>query len=102
MATKKTKTTKLDAMDEPWVANYPPLQAWLQKIEARCLSQTPTDGTPFKRYIEVWQAPGSTPFIVLVRSFRHGWDIFTPANTTRIDTTLADAEARIFSKEFKP
>ncbi len=87
--------------DQPWVSNYPPLKSWLEKIEARCLQQTPVgvssddddDASPMA-YLETWLANGHV-FLVEVRANRLGWNIYTCADTNATDATLFDASQRL-------
>lgn len=104
MATKKkvTRKSSADNSDKPWVANYPPLAEWLEKHDARCMSQVPAsekpsdaewDWTPHA-YIETWII-NRRPFVLVVHGCKRGWFLYTDANTNRIDETLADAEQRL-------
>lgn len=81
--------------DKPWIGNYPPLKEWLHKIKATCLNQLPSGDhdRPFAM-LEMWQANGRV-FLILIHSFRHGWDIYTAGETNKIDDTLLDAERRL-------
>lgn len=82
--------------DKPWVANYPPLQEWLQSRNAQCAWQRPiTDDpeAPGSGYIEMWLV-GSAQVIVLVRSHQMGWDLFTSCPDGSIVATFNDADAR--------
>lgn len=81
---------------EPYVGNYPVLRDWLNQKGARCAWQlmrgpksAPTQA------VEAWTFPGGGIAIVTVHAEQHGWDIFTPAGTTKIDETFADAESRL-------
>jgi hypothetical protein len=78
--------------DKPWVANYPPLATWLEKINAACIEQHPIGplSNPIA-YLERWMANGRV-FVVEVRSNRRGWNVYTARHTNRIDETLANAE----------
>jgi hypothetical protein len=88
MATAKKKVDSA----EPWISNYPPLEAWLHADErSHCMWQTRTPNG--RDMIECWLVNGR-PTIVLVYGDRHGWDIFTSANTGDIAKTLADADER--------
>jgi hypothetical protein len=98
---KTTKKTETDD-SKPFVSNYPPLQEWLIKHNARCMWQIPSnpkprdadwDWTPGS-YIEQW-AIGRHLFIIVVHSNKMGWDIFTNKETPRIDETLRDVELRL-------
>lgn len=82
--------------DQPWVSNYPPLDEWLRKIGARCMSQIRVGGTRTApdRYVEFWFVLQRI-FIVEVRSRKNGWNIYTDADTGKIDETFRDAEARL-------
>lgn len=81
---------------QPDIANYPPLQEWLQRVGARCLRQTPVC-EPGKRppaMLEHWAVGGAT-FVIELRADKRGWDIFTSSPSTLIDATLEDAERRL-------
>jgi hypothetical protein len=88
--------------DKPYVSNYPPLQAWLQKIGARCLQQTPVGsewhvkeyGFP-AAYLETWQNKNGRVFLVEVRAMGSGWEIWTASGVNDTHATLADAEKRL-------
>lgn len=89
---------KRAAEDQPWVENYPPLKAWLDKWDMRCQEQHPIGGTPASptAYLEIWSAPRATGLVyVLVRAYRHGWDLLTGVSTNSVPETLADAEQRM-------
>lgn len=77
------------------IGDYPPLQAWLNKHEARfCYSLLPRidkDSTPS---IECWRVGNSVAFIVLYPGTR-GWDIVTGCASNDIDKTLDDVEERV-------
>jgi hypothetical protein len=81
---------------KPWVSNYPPLKAWLDKIDARCIDQIPVNG-PIEptAYLEKWGTPTGRMFIVEVRANRMGWNIFTATENGTIAATLEDAEQRL-------
>lgn len=95
-----TKKIVIDTKDKPYTSNYPPLEMWLKKIDARCHSQIPV-GDPKKpeAYFEMWYVnhptAGSMTFCILVRGKQRGWEIYTPALTNAIDATLLDAERRL-------
>lgn len=82
--------------NKPWISNYPPLKAWLDKIDARCQDQIPVGG-PIEptAYLEKWGTLDGRIFIVEVRANQMRWDIYTDANTPHIDLTLVDAEERL-------
>lgn len=82
--------------DKPWISNYPPLQEWLNKIEARCAEQIPVGGgrNPIS-YLEKWITPSGRVFLVEVRAYNRGWDIFTASDSNMINETLTDAESRL-------
>ena len=83
-------------IDEPWVSNYPPLDAWLRLNNARCDWQVLLGKKPYHDYIEQWRLPGSLPFVIRVMGRQHGWEIFTPSASNDIEKTLQDAMARIY------
>lgn len=81
---------------KPWVSNYPTLLNWLHKIEARCMEQIPVGSARNPTaYLEKWVTPNGRVFVVEVRANRAGWNIYTDANTSHIELTLADAEKRL-------
>ena len=92
---------KKDNSNKPWVGNYPPLQQWLDKHDARCLWQIPSsppddgdiDWAP-QFYVEAWSI-GRRIFILTVYSNKMGWYLFTDCDSPRIDESLADAEQRL-------
>ncbi len=77
--------------DKPYVANYPPLAEWLEKIEARCDWQLPL-GTAL---VEGWRTLRGSTFILVVHADKKGWEIFTALDDNKIDATLLDAEKRL-------
>lgn len=81
----------------PYVSNYPPLQAFLVKYEARCDWQVRLGGDEDDPtgYIEQHRFPNGRTCIIVVHANLHGWDIFTPANTAKIDETLLDVIERL-------
>lgn len=89
--------SKIADEDQPWISNYRPLQDFLREIDARCDWQIPY-GPRSKptMYVEQWRAPGSAPFIIVVRSNKHGWDIYTSELSNKIDAAIEDARRRIF------
>jgi len=93
-----------DTTMEPWVSNYPPLKAWLDKHEARCQWQLPSNPRPNDAawdwspgsYIEGWRLKGSNAVVILVvHSNKMGWDVFTSVGTNNVGDTLEDAEKRL-------
>lgn len=80
--------------NEPHVSNYPPLDQWLKKHDARCLWQL-MDGPEDRRTraVEAWQVR-TTTVIAVVHRDQHGWELFTTLDTLDIAATLADAEQR--------
>lgn len=96
------KKPEADTSHKPWVSNYPPLKEWLDKHEARCMSQVPShekprdadyDWTP-QSYIEFWIV-NRRAVILVVRAHKMGWDIYTAADTPKVAETLLDAERRV-------
>lgn len=100
MPPRKTKT--VDTSNHPYVSNYPPLREWLDKHDARCMWQVPSQEKPSdaeydwvpQAYIECWIV-GQRQCIIIVRGNKMGWEIYTDGNTPRIVETLADAERRL-------
>lgn len=89
--------------NKPWTSNYPPLNEWLHKIEARCMDQIPVgDPENPRAYLEKWIVNGRV-FALEVRADQHGWEIFTANYTNSVDETFADAEKRLgVPPEHKP
>jgi hypothetical protein len=81
---------KKDTSKGLWIANYPPLHAWLDALEARRLHQQRFGND----MIETWTVNGQV-FVVLVHSNGNGWDIFTSAASSSVAVTLEDAEERL-------
>lgn len=99
--TKKKK--EIDTKNAPWISNYPPLKAWLNKHNARCMWQIgmqPEDSNQVREYgyptayVECWLV-GKALAIVIIHDNKMGWEIYTPAGTPLISETLADAERRL-------
>lgn len=99
---------KQDTSNQPWVKNYPPLAAWLEKHQARCSWQLPVGHQePPRTSVECWlfsgttDAPGQKPYhtarlaIITIHCNKMGWEIYTPCASTEIVRTLRDAEARL-------
>lgn len=98
MATKR----KMDTSDKAYIENYPPLDEWLKKHEARCAWQQPMGGgdPDHKDYnpafVECWVFPKTGRHcIITVQTRKHGWEIYTPGDSNKIDLTLEDAEKRL-------
>ena len=97
------KKKDIDTNNHPYVSNYPPLQTWLDKHDARCMwqrsmqdedsAQVRDRGYP-TAYIECWMV-NSRPVIIVVHANKHGWEIYTALNDIRTGTTLKDAEQRV-------
>lgn len=102
MPTKK-KSQRPNA-DQPWISNYPPLKAWLDKIGAMCGQQVPLgDPEEPRAYFELWSVTGGKSFMLIVFANRNGWEIYTPVYTNKVAETLADAEKRLgIEPEVKP
>lgn len=81
---------------KPWISNYPPLEAWLRKIDAHCQDQIPV-GNARKpvAYLEKWITTTGRSFIVEVRANQMGWNIFTEGNYPDVASTLTDAGKRL-------
>ena len=97
-----SRRAKVDTSQMPYVSNYPPLQEWLDKHEARCTFQLPMqcehdrNGEPPTAYVEQYLFPKTnTLAIVLVHGRKMGWDIFISSNDHEIKSTLEDAERRL-------
>lgn len=89
-----TRRNGREAADEPWISNYPPLDAWLKKHDARCMWQIPY-GDPERpqAYVECWRV-GRGSVVVVVRADNHGWDIYSNLNTNSVAESLDDAARR--------
>lgn len=96
----KSKSTR----DKPWVSNYPPLQEWLDKVEAKCQWQIPMQPKPTAdddyepdwaptAYVECW-AVGKGTVIIIVRAEQHGWEIYSALDSNSVQESLADVEKR--------
>lgn len=103
-----SRRAKVDTSQMPYVSNYPPLQEWLDKHEARCMFQVPMQcvhdrgvdengrNEPPTAYVEQYLFPKTnTLAIVLVHGRKMGWDIFISSNDHEIKSTLEDAERRL-------
>lgn len=83
---------RMEDKDQPWIGNYPPLDAH----NAHCMWQLTYPGRTPSMHVECWTLPaGKGVCIVTVQSHGRGWDIFTPHNGNKIDSSLADAEERL-------
>jgi len=94
------KANRPDYSNHPYVSNYPQLQEWLDKNEARCMWQLPMGESGSydypRAYVECYQIPANgRVFIVLVHADRHGWDIYTACGNMNIEATLNDADIRL-------
>lgn len=89
---------KIADENQPWTANYPPLDAWLKEHGHSCMWQARTNGNnPESSIVEAWltKPPSLGIVIIVVHAGRRGWDMYTAPNTNRITETLADAERRL-------
>lgn len=82
-------TRSPDQSKKPFVENYPPLKAWLDRNQAKCQFQQPYG----KHMIEGWLV-AEVMVVIIVYADRGGWDLFTPCQDTNIEATLRDAAAR--------
>jgi hypothetical protein len=91
----------MELKDQPYVSNYPALQRFL--APARCNWQLLLGGSEDEPagYVEQHCFPNGRVAIVVVHARNHGWEIFTPGGSVRIDESLADAAARL-ELEVKP
>jgi hypothetical protein len=81
--------------DRPFVDNYPELANWLRERNARCMWQLPRGNVDDPvEYVECWLI-GTRLAIVTVHRDRGGWDVYTSADTPKIDQTLEDADRRL-------
>lgn len=83
--------------DLPVVGNYPRLQAWLDKHEARPMwSLINGDGLDTAQAsVEGWMVRGGAIAILVIHANKQGWNIFTSCDSNKIDETFADAEQRL-------
>lgn len=87
---------KRSVVDQPYVGNYPALDAWLKKLDARCDFQLPVGPSGARTaMVERWIPRGGTGFFVFVYAEHRGWDIFTSCALLDIEKTFADAEVRL-------
>ncbi len=85
---------KRDAKDEPYTANYPPLQEWLRDHATGCQWQIPVGPKQRPDAFLECHSVGRSSVVVLVRANGRGWDIYTPLVTNDIAATFEDALAR--------
>lgn len=94
---KKARNENPNAIgDEPYIGHYPTLRDWLALHECRCDWQSPIGpkNAP-NAYVEQWSTPKGRPMIITIYSRGHGWEIYTPNDSNKIDETFTDAEARL-------
>lgn len=87
-----------DYSNTPMISNYPALDAWLQKVNGRCLFQE--ESSPDRR-VEGWSINGALVVIILYAQKR-GFHVLTEPNTISIEATFADAERRIATPAAQP
>ena len=81
--------------NDPIISNYPPLDQWLAKHDARRQWKLP--GGPISApsmSVEGWLIGGQL-FLIMVHANQIGWDLFTSCHDRNVKITLADAEARL-------
>lgn len=85
-----------DLSNRAFVSNYPPLDEWLKKHEARCYFQVPVGGDPDdpNGYVEQYIINGNF-CIVMVWANKNGWELYTAGDSMEIAPTFADAEKRL-------
>lgn len=91
-----------EAHPEPAIQSYPPLQEWLNKLDAVCDWQDKHGKGQHTTMIEQWRTRGSMPFILLIHSNGGGWDVFTCLHDIAVEATQRDAEYRIYPSRVKP
>lgn len=86
-----------EAHPEPAIQSYPPLQEWLNKIDAICDWQKKLGekGASHTTMVEQWRARGSAPFILMIHSHGNGWDVLTSLHENNVEATTRDCERRI-------
>lgn len=84
----------MDIKDKPYVDNYPPLKAWLDKHEARCNWQLPLSKRG-ETFVESWSMPNGHDFLLTIHAYRRGWNLYTADRRGEIVVTLEDAEERL-------
>jgi hypothetical protein len=82
---------------KPYVSNYPDLQAFLDRANARCNWQLRLGGTEDEPtgYVEQWMFAGGKVAVIVIHANGNGWDIFTSADRPEIAATLEDAAVRL-------
>lgn len=72
----------IDSKDknQPWIENYPPLEAWLAAHHARCDWQAKLGAGNRASMIEQWRFPNGSTALITIRSHRDGWDLYVPAH----------------------
>lgn len=88
---------KIIDANQPWTANYPPLEAWLREHGHSCMWSVRTHKGSDASLVEAWltKPPALGIVIVVTHANRHGWDMYTGTNANNIAETLADAERRL-------
>lgn len=90
-----------DNSNKPYVSNYPVLQAWLEKHNARCMWQVPREPKPDdvgydwapQAYIECWMV--RRPIIIVIYSNKMGWEMYSALDSAKYADTFEDAEKRL-------
>ena len=83
--------SRIEIRQEPYVANYPPLQAWLESHESHCQWQQRVGPNLM---VEGWMVDGVC-LLIQVYGAGSGWGIFTQCPSNAINRVVADANDRI-------
>lgn len=85
---------EIDRARRAYVRNYTQLWEWLQQRDAQCAWQLPLGDRNNPDYVEGWLVRGVL-IVVIVRAEGMGWDLMVPHHDTRIEATLAAADAAL-------
>lgn len=77
---------------QPYIENYPPLKAWINRHEDTICQWQKRIGA--KMMVERWIVDG-VPVIIEIYGDGHGWNIYTTSPDNTIVHAVADAEDRI-------
>jgi hypothetical protein len=106
----RNKKSERDPKDRPYVDNYPPLRDWLHERDGSCKWQLPVgDAKEPVAYVESWlltnprrgKGPDVAEVLVVVYANQGGWNLYTACRDGKIETTIKDAEERLFGVDAK-